>query len=403
MPIQVEVPGKGLVEFPDGTPPEVMEQALAEFREEAAPEHPHARVARLVGENLPAIGGAIGGLLGAAGGPGVAAGTAALGGAAGRAGQHVIGGLQKRPVPQGTDLAADLGTAGATQGAVQLVGGAMGGALAKGARRMYQGLAKPSKALRQEFPDVIDTAVKERIPLTQRGAQKVEQKLGASSAKAREVITQAEQAGAPPVQPREVVSAFPSVVKELRKRADIGQAPQFGAVGARGQRLMASHGRSGIPLSRAQELKQTAQTSAQGAYRAKDRGVAKELGAEDLLDEATAKGLRQAIERRVPDVAPINRQTQSLIGVDRMLTDALGREGNTLGVGGMRDLIAAGAGGGLGSAVGMPAEGVAAGLLLRLLSAPGTGSVGAIGLNELSKLPHAQLLRLLMASHDPEQ
>jgi hypothetical protein len=42
--IRVEVPGKGIVEFPDGTPPEVMERALAEFAEAKAeePRHPYA-------------------------------------------------------------------------------------------------------------------------------------------------------------------------------------------------------------------------------------------------------------------------------------------------------------------------------------------------------------------------
>jgi hypothetical protein len=35
MPIEVEVPGQGIVEFPDDTPPEVMERALSQFRTSA--------------------------------------------------------------------------------------------------------------------------------------------------------------------------------------------------------------------------------------------------------------------------------------------------------------------------------------------------------------------------------
>jgi hypothetical protein len=37
MPVRVDVPGKGIVEFPDGTTPDIMERALADFAQPAAP------------------------------------------------------------------------------------------------------------------------------------------------------------------------------------------------------------------------------------------------------------------------------------------------------------------------------------------------------------------------------
>lgn len=154
--------------------------------------------------------------------------------------------------------------------------------------------------------------------------------------------------------------------------------------------------RRGIPLIRAQALKREAQAAAHSAYKARNLGTQGPLSADDLMDEAVAKGLQKAIEHRVGRVAPVNRRTQSRIGVDRMVSDAMGREGNTLGLGGMRDLIAVGAGGGLGATVGAPVEGATVGFLLRLLSAPGTGSRTAILMNDAARLGMPpQLLRLL--------
>jgi hypothetical protein len=413
---RVQLPDGRIVEFPDG----MSEQDMAAALQTLAPSEPTASGPDAIDKAagwLPAVGGMVGGIAGMAGGPVVAAGLSGLGGAAGRAGQRVIEGLRGRDIPQGMDLAQDVGIEGAKQGAMELGGGMVGRGIktvgGKLARRMYQGLAKPTKALRQEYPDLIETAVRERIPITQGGARTIEQKLATSRGDASQLLARAEDLGAVPVSPREVIGEFAPVIKELRKRADIGQAGMHGEsllspVGARGRRLVKG---GDIPLERAQELKNTAQTAASGAYRQLDRGVAKELSPDDLLDKATATGLRKAIEKRVPEIAAVNKRSQSLGGVERMLEASLGREGNTLGVGGMRDVIAAGTGAGLGSMAGPVGAGggaAAGALLMRLLSAPGTGSKAALGLaraGDAAPTVTPQMLRVLrqlMSSHEQE-
>ena len=140
----------------------------------------------------------------------------------------------------------------------------------------------------------------------------------------------------------------------------------------------------GIPLTRAQQLKETAQDAASGAYRTIERGTQKQLSADDLLDAAVAKGLRTGIETRVPAVAAHNQRSQSLIGVQRALEDALERESNTLGVGGAKDMLAMMTGGGAFAAGAGPAS-IPIAVGTRLLTTPSTGSMGAILLNEASR------------------
>jgi hypothetical protein len=267
-------------------------------------------------------------------------------------------------------------------------------------RRLYSGLLKQGKNQKKEFPDAVDTLITERAPISRGGAAKVERALSTSSQAADDVIAHANPT-TPPIRAKEIIPEMRGTITNLRQRADIGQPSQLPQVGERGRRLLAADAqRGGFDLSRAQELKKTAQKAASAGYRQAERGGVKEVGADTLLDQDVARGFRKAIEQRVPEVAPINQRTQSLVGAQRALDDALSREGNSLALGGMRDLIAAGAGGGLGAAVGAPAEGAMIGLLMRLLATPNVGSRAAILANDAARLGvPTHILRALMASH----
>jgi hypothetical protein len=407
MPIRVRTPDGGVAVFPDGTDPSVMEAALrAQFGggEKEPSQHPHAKVARMVGDNLPSIGGMVGGALGAIGGPVVAAGTAALGGAAGRLGQRVLQGIQRRPeaVTSQGEMVADAARSGAIQGGVQAVGGVVGKGLSAGANRLYQGLAKPSKALREGFDDLVPQALKDRIPLTTGGGARAERLLGQSHDAAEKIISTGHNAGKT-ITPREMTSELGAVTRDLQLRARAGQVPEFDAV-ARTASGITRRNPSRVPLGDAQAIKRKAQEAAQGAYKKMNAGNASQLSGADMAQEAVARGTRKAIERQVPEVAKANALTQSRIGVDRMVSDATSREGNTLMMNGLRDVAAVGAGAGLGSLADAPEAGAGAGLLLRLLSTPSHGSRAAILASEAARLKvpeHA--LRALMAAYEQEQ
>jgi len=185
-----------------------------------------------------------------------------------------------------------------------------------------------------------------------------------------------------------------------------GANPERGLEVVRGD-VLTRPSRTGVSLMEAQALKETAQDAASGAYRAMDRGVVKQLSPDDLMDTAVARGLREAIETRAPAVAPQNARTQALLGGTRALEDAVERGKSNLAIGGARDLIAAGTGGMIGASASGNKEGAAggaitAGLLMRLLSSPRSGSLAAIGMDRASKAtPDAlRALAAMMSSHE---
>jgi len=285
-----------------------------------------------------------------------------------------------------------------------------GGKIIQGlARRLYGGLLKPKQALKDSFGDakqIATTLLEERAPISRGGLEKVAGRMKDSRTAAMGLVRDAEAAGTQGVVAKDVLGEFKPVVSELRKRVDIGQANELGQVGARGRRILATTARTGgdIPLTKAQALKETAQEASSGAYRAMERGGQKQLSADDLLDTAVARGLKQGIERKVPGVQVQNARTQKLLGGTRALEDAVEREANNNMLGGGRDWAALLAGI-TGTAAGSPIGGAMAAGGMRALATPSTGSRIAIGMNEASKLglddavQRALLVALSQGSH----
>lgn len=411
MPIQVEVEGRGILEFPDGTDPAVIQATVKRVvgqpdltpSHEAGPKDERTWTDTAV-DLLPTAGAMAGGILGMAGGPVGAAAGAGIGGAGGEGWRRVIQGIQgRRNLAQDTPASAarDIAIEGGKQAALEAAGGLVGKGLQKVGAATYRGLLKPSKAVRDSFggDDVVQTLIKERIPISDKGLAKVTGRLGDSRAAALKLVDEADPTSTL-VRPEEVIREFRPVVSTLRKRADIGDANELAKAGERGKRLVKTMDRgAGVGARRAQMLKEEAQDAASGAYRMRDRGGAAQVGAEGLLSEATAKGLRKAVESRVPGVAAQNQRTQALLGGTRALEDALERGGNNLTIGGARDLIAAGIGGSLAGPAGL-----SAGILTRLLSSPSTGSRAAIAADRLGRTRAPQdalrALAALMSSHE---
>jgi len=354
---------------------------------------PSKRPQQPFGEQLPMMGGMAGAAMGGPGG-------AMVGGAAGALGRDLLRanrGDARTPSTAG-DAAMNVGQEGAIQGALTGAAQMAGSAAPKLARRMYAGLLKVPKALKDSFggDEIVDTLVRGRVPLTRRGAETATGRMSESRNTAMQMVRDAEAAGASRVMPREMAREFRPVVSTLRRRADIGQPDAAPAAAARA-RTISRRNPGGVQLTRAQELKETAQDSARGAYRQMAQGGKGQLSADDLLDEATARGLRTAIESRVPGVAGQNQTTQRWMGASDALENALQREGNTLGVGGMRDLISTGVGAGGGAVAGGPGGAVVGAALMRLLSTPGAGSQAAITLDRIAPaISHGdQAVRLL--------
>jgi hypothetical protein len=261
----------------------------------------------------------------------------------------------------GPKTAGDVAKTMAGEGVAGAVGQGLGAGAAKllkvGGKLVYKAALRPSMGLQREFGDVAEVGLKEGARVSEAGAKKVGERLSGNSAKAKQLIGDAQAAGASPIQPREVATEFGDVFQQGRRQAQLGRPDPRPAVLQRLQDFGARNP-TGIPLDRAQELKGEAQDLASRAYRAADRGgPMTDLSAE--ADKAMARGLRGGIEKRVPGIKDVNADSQNLIGLSRAIEDATRR--NVPGVGSLRTLLGD--------------------------FAPATASFGAIGLDRMGRAP----------------
>lgn len=333
------------------------------------------------GQALPTIGGLAGSLAGGKKAlPGIVG--AGLGGALGET-------VRQAMSPEPWNLGG-VAVEAAKQAGLDVVGRGASNLLRAGAPSLYQSVAKPSLALRREFPEAVPQAIKDAVLLTKGGSDKARRLVGESAGQAQAMLT---QHPAPPIPGQEVTPAFQEMLTRLKERAkggvDVSADRQ--AVADRMTRLTAQ---PPMRVGEANTVKQEMQNLGDAAMRAEERG-AKALTTADELDIATGRGLRKGIESRVPEVRDLNRQTQNRMGVSQMVDQGVGREGNNLKFG-MRDLIGVGTGGGLGYMLGSMPAGVAAYGAQRLLSTPATGSAISVAMDRAARIPYSQLMRAIM-------
>lgn len=247
------------------------------------------------------------------------------------------------------------------------------------ARRLYTGLLKPSKAVRQEFGDVGAGLLDKRRLITRGGAESAETAVEQAAKRADDMIANAPQPSQG-VPANRVTSEFKDVLDAVKARVDAGvvDPSELDKVAQRVSRIQHTANASGgrIDPVRAQTLKRTSQDAAQGAYNQMQRGNAKMLSTDDLLDAATARGFKGGLEDIVPGIKAANKTTQGLIGESKALTEAVGRTSNHLPFGGVSDLAA------MMAAHTNPLLGVAG----KVSTMAGPGSAAAIGINEVGRL-----------------
>lgn len=293
---------------------------------------------------LPAVGGFVGGVLGggaglaggtaAAGPPGGAAvsvkgalGGAALGGAAGEAfRQHGMRAIGAKAPTSGTEAAQQIATEGAVQGVAELGGLGAAAAVRGIGKALVENAVRPSISLRREFPDVIDTVIRERIPVgarpfgKEKGSGKAAVLLAEESHAVRQLLAQATQRG----QTFDRVGLAQPVIKLID---DIEQQANSGADLKRVtdmvyEFLAKDGGRNMTPLA-VQKLKQKSQAIAKPIYRAVAAGnpVSAAQAMKARFNEAIASGSKKAMET-IPGVATKEARKRSLIGAERAVSQA---------------------------------------------------------------------------------
>jgi len=199
------------------------------------------------------------------------------------------------------------------------------------APKVAEGVLRMAPRLSREFgkDGILGAFLRERIPVG--GSEQVAGRIATSSDAAQDMVRTAEQAGAAPVSPREIIREFRPVRDEVVRRAENASPTAASEMSEIGQRARDLHKAGSKPLTRNQELKSQAQRDADNAFRAQDRG-AQIRDTTAKLDKAVAIGRQKASEARIPNrpdgTNPLreqNRNTRDLMGLEEALTDAEAR------------------------------------------------------------------------------
>lgn len=198
-------------------------------------------------------------------------------------------------------------------------------AAAEAGRAAYGAAINPSRRIRRGFPGAIEEGYQRNILPTERGLTRAEDALVESAEQTKTLLRQADAAGAPRVTARQITPAFTEPLEKARLRTKVGVPDERPALVARSKAIRQQLA-FGEKLESANRVKQEAQTLADTAFRAQERGaIIKDLDA--LADQRVAQAYRKAIEANaasvgVTGVAESNRKTQSLIGLAQALEEA---------------------------------------------------------------------------------
>jgi len=274
--------------------------------------------ARIAPMALGAAGGIIGGPVGAA-----------AGGFVGEAAKQVV---QRGHDDPGVPATAggqlrDMLTSGAKEGALELGGRVVMGAASRLGRSLVDNAVRPAPNLAKEFPDVIDTVIRERIPVgrnvlpwTRSGSQQAKGLLRESARTTRGLLRQAGEEGVT-FSPQQIAAKD---IADLAQR--IGNQPISGPdlrrLSAMTVTYLKEHGEAMTPQA-VKDMKQAAQSLAKPVFRAQQAGggvtADQALGAR--FNEAVASGAKTALET-IAGIADSEARTQRLIGATRAVRQA---------------------------------------------------------------------------------
>jgi hypothetical protein len=311
-------------------------------------------------DTLPAVGGLVGGGLATAyglgtGGLGAVAipGAAALGGEAGEAWRQNARRMIGAYAPEtSADAAQQIGEQGAVQAAAEVGGRAIAAGARAVGRGMVENAVRPPIGLQREFPDVIDTIVKEQLPVGagmfggKKGSERAAIRLAEESKVVKDLLAKSTAGG---------TSFSTSKLAEpvMKLIDDIAEQPLAKADMARLEGMLDEFVNKKGPLSPldVQKIKQAAQSIAKPIYKAVAAGnaVTADQALAARFNSAIASGAKEAMET-IPGVAEGEAAKRSLIGAKKALSQAEMRRLSLMAEGGAAVL------GGAAGAVTVPTD-----------------------------------------------
>lgn len=201
------------------------------------------------------------------------------------------------------------------------------------ARKLYQSALKPSTKLTDTArTSVLDTGLREGIPVSAGGVEKLGNLMDDVNDQIANTIQQANTQGAT-VNKYKVASRLTDAYKTASNQVTPAKAQT--AVGKAGNEFLADNPAE-IPIGEAQAKKQ-------GTYQQIKKSYGQLSPAAIESQKALARGLKEEIANQFPEVGDLNARESKLIGLDKELERAVGRISNhqLMGIG--TPLAAAGA------------------------------------------------------------
>jgi hypothetical protein len=268
--------------------------------------------------------------------------------------------------------AKDAGIESALQAVYELGGKAVSAGLSAGGRAVYRGYLKPSLSARllPKAAEIVETGIREGLPVTDAGSAKATQLIGELQAEVQQILKDtpgevnlsdvankvrafAKRRYYIPGKPSADFDAAMKVADELDSHGSLPRVPgapvteqtTSSILDAQGQPMTSTRQVPGEPtvnpnvsLSKANDVKAGLDQSVGEANFGIDRGATK------TAQKVARRGVRQAIEAQAPNVAPLNARESKLIDLANALQRATGREGNRNALYGVPTMAAAASG-----------------------------------------------------------
>ena len=364
----------------------------------AAPAVPERTWTDTAVDALPMAGGMLGGALGGLGGaafgvgfggvPG-AVGGSALGGGAGEAARQLINRVRGKGAPSTpTEAATGIAGAGATQAVAEFVGQGVVKGAGAGAKAVYRGFLKPSLAKQSlgKADEIVETALKEGLPVTKAGREKARVLVNELKAKVDDILKEADATGET-VDLSRAASKVRAFAKEAYYKA--GKPSEEYAAALKVAEALEAHpslgGVTNVPLTQANKVKRGLdQSVGESAF-----GIATG-NATKAAQKVARSTIRQDIELGAEisgagRVGPLNAREGRLLDAAKAINRAVGRESNKSPLIGVNTMLAGAVGAGSYAKDRDPYTAAARALATRALLTPEVATRVAIVAYKLGK------------------
>lgn len=207
-------------------------------------------------------------------------------------------------------------TAALLSGATGAIGEPLGDLFSYAAQglpaRLYKSALKPTRAMMEDHPGIIDAGLHEHLPVSGESLGKIEAGINDLRQQINQGVSQ--HAGAT-IDATKVVPALDQLRNLYAGSANPNMGGGVQAIDALKQEFLAAHG-APIPLDVAQTMKINTHRLLKNAY-----GDMK--GAEVEATKGLARGLKEQIETVFPEIAGLNQRQSELMGLDEAMQRAV--------------------------------------------------------------------------------